>query len=280
MKNLFAFLIIFLSLFLIIKMSQITVTAYSGGIEKTIDKKEGIFTFLFEVKVDGNITSNLSKTEITLKLSSPKKTDGTEGEAKCKIEAVRVTSSEPADTNLNCEIPLNDYTGLSGDTDIMLSQDPTHEKFIFVNFGEISKKIVITKPTLSYNKTTGCKSNNYIFTMNAESIDPHPLLATKFTINLTIANDDNHKTAICALPAKLTKLMCYIDVEENKLNKGQKITFAAQEGIDCENGQSAKIDASENELEVVKNCGEEINNDSNWRPINIILFVLSLLLIS
>ena len=275
MKNRLVFLFIFFSLFLIFHSSKITITAYSGAIGKTLEDK--ILSFYYEVKVNGNITNTLSKSDITIKLTSPKKSDGNVGETTCRVATVRVTSSGTADTNLNCEISIQDYTGLTTETEIEISSIETNDDFEFEKFDEISNEIVISSPTLSFNKTNGCKRNNYLFIMTATSISPYPLLSSLFTLELKGLGED-HETALCVVPVQGTKLMCYMDVSEKKLKKGQKISFVAQDDIKCDNGQSAKIDASANTLSIDKDCGEEINNDSDWISYNIILFMLLLLL--
>jgi hypothetical protein len=70
-------------------------------------------------------------------------------------------------------------------------------------------------------------------------------------------------------------ILCYIDVSENKLEKGEKIEIKAQTFVKCKNGQIVTItNDADNILEIEEDC--EKSNFLLYNIINILLLFLIL----
>ena len=282
---------IYFIIFLLIEISQedsieIIVTAKTGIINKKLDKDK--FSFEIECEVNKNITNNISKIGINIKVKEADD-DGSEGKtALCYLEPVRVFE-ESSTTHLLCTIELDDFrTFHTSNEEINLITDGNPSiastdlpvTFDFEDFDQISGIINIEGDlTLKYldEDENYCNNNHFLFEI-ISSTDIKPLQSTICKVKLS--DDKEHTEANCAIPFVATKIKCYVDVSQKKYVPNDNIIIKAQNLVPCQNGQNIELsnDAT-NKLIIKEECGEIINNKKNYIYIRELLFYILLFMI-
>lgn len=251
------FLISFISFIHFSKEIDVTLKAKTGIINKEINKEA--FSFIIKIDVSQNITNNITKTYFELKIG--KEIGNYNIASSCNIKPVRVAGGQTAETDLMCSVDISAHPDINTETELFVeprTSDITSDEvtFKFENFDKISTLIEIGSHTLNYTKDDNkCSNSHYIFEIiNDNNISP-PLQST--ACKLTLSGDEDHKEARCVVPVSGKTLKCSIDVSQKKYSKGSQIILKKQGLIQCENGQSIKIDSdSENELTINEECGD------------------------
>ena len=251
------FLISFISFIHFSKEIDVTLKAKTGIINKEINKEA--FSFIIKIDVSQNITNNITKTYFELKIG--KEIGNYNIASSCNIKPVRVAGGQTAETDLMCSVGISAHPDINTESELFVdpsTSDITSDEvtFKFENFDKISTLIEIGSHTLNYTKDDNeCSNSHYIFEIiNDNNISP-PLQST--ACKLTLSGDEDHKEARCVVPVSGKTLKCSIDVSQKKYSKGSQIILKKQGLIQCENGQSIKIDSdSENELTINEECGD------------------------
>ena len=251
------FLICFISFIHFSKEIDVTLKAKTGIINKEINKEA--FSFIIKIDVSQNITNNITKTYFELKIG--KEIGNYNIASNCNIRPVRVAGGQTAETDLMCSVDTSTNQDINTETELFVeprTSDTTSGEvtFKFENFDKISTLIEIGSHTLNYTKDDNeCSKSHYIFEIiNDNNISP-PLQST--ACKLTLSGDEDHKEARCVVPVTGKILKCSVDVSQKKYSKGSQIIIKKQGLIQCENGQSIKIDSdSENELTINEECGD------------------------
>ena len=247
------FLISFISFIHFSKEIDVTLKAKTGIINKEINKE----AFSFIIKID--VSQNITKTYFELKIG--KEIGNYNIASSCNIRPVRVAGGQTAETDLMCSVDISAHPDINTETELFVeprTSDITSDEvtFKFENFDKISTLIEIGSHTLNYTKDDNeCSNSHYIFEIiNDNNISP-PLQST--ACKLTLSGDEDHKEARCVVPVTGKILKCSVDVSQKKYSKGSQIILKKQGLIQCENGQSIKIDSdSENELTINEECGD------------------------
>ena len=263
---------------------DITVKAKTGIINKKLESSKTKFSFEISCEVNKNITNNITKIDILIKVK--KTNDEKEYDSICNLVQVRFTEEETALANIICIIDLEKPSELDEEANLILASGPTKDNsdfsdfanFNFINFDEISEVIKIDDLTLEYIEEDYCKNNNFLFEIISGNIERKPLQSTICSVSL--ANDDSHKIAKCAIPVSGNKIKCFVDVSETKYVENNNITILAQDLVSCENGQNLKIekDAS-NKLIIKEECGELVNNDNQGHFLKEFFYLFFLLIL-
>ena len=256
---------------------QIYVTAKTGIINKEIDSTKNEFSFEIECEVNQNITNNISKIIIPLKVEELINSQTYSSE--CHLRPVRILEKdEITTTNLLCIIE-KPQPSLNEEAILIISSGYTLdiENFVFVGFDRISNFINLGGLTLNHLEEDNCKNNNFMFEINSNNIESRPLLSTICKIKLS---DESHPEANCAIPIDGQKIKCFVDVSETKFIKNDNITIKAQNLVPCENGQILTITSNAGNILIIQDeCGEIINNKNNYFNFNILFFLFLLIII-
>ena len=257
--------------------AKINVTAKTGIINKENDSTKNEFSFEIECEVNQNITNNISKIIIRLKVEELINSQTYISE--CHLKPVRILEKdEITTTNLICIIE-KPQPSLNKEALLIISPDNIFdtENFFFIKFDKISNFINLGGLTLNHLEEDNCKNNNFMFEINSNNIGSRPLLSTICKIKLS---DESHPEANCAIPIDGQKIKCFVDVSETKYIKDDNITIKAQNLVPCENGQILKITSNANNILIIQDeCGEIINNKNNYFNLNILFFLFLLIII-
>ena len=99
-----------------------------------------------------------------------------------------------------------------------------------------------------------CENKIFKFEMNFTSTDYNPPLESTIC-DINLSNNEVHNVAKCAIPYSSNVVLCYIDVSEKKITKGEKIEINRQTNSKCKNGQFVTIsDNAQNILEMKVDC--------------------------
>ena len=277
-NKIFLFLIL-ISISISVDKIKVTVQATSGIINKEKNSKEKTIDFNIAVQVDQNITNKISTIDISVNIKNPE--DNKIFPAKCNLDSVRLDEdSDYEDTQLTCKLNYSEYTNDEVDDDMnfvidgQFSYDSTVAGFVFKNFDMIGTYIEIGGLYISNLEKDSCASSTFKFEMNfTDGYDIPPLESTVCEIKLN--DNEVHSSTNCAIPVSSNTILCYIDVSENKLEKGEKIEIKAQTFVKCKNGQIVTIsNDAENILEIEEDC--EKCNFLLYNIINILLLFLIL----
>ena len=283
MKLIFFSLIIIFFFISITQEDIIDVTAQTGIINKNFDSDNNIFSFDIESEVNKNITNNITKIDIFLRVQEYGSSQIMN--ALCFLLPVRVYEDSNSTTQLKCAINLTESQKLNKESNLKIEsgpiQGPTETSITlnFHKFDDISIIINVGDLTLKYldEEVNHCSNNHFLFEISS-NIERAPLQST--ICKVSISEDQNHTEANCAIPFYGNKIICYVDVSQKKYVRGDKIIINAQDLVPCENGQNIKIiNDAKNKLEIKEECGEIINNKSKYFYISEILLFFLLLII-
>ena len=283
---------IFLLLILIIYSREddpipVKITAMSGIINKeiiTISNRKWL-SFNIECIVDKNITTKISKIDITIKIKILGG-DTTTFDSTCNIVSALIDSDKSdVYTKLKCKMNYSTYNNddivdknLIVDSDIAPTYTSDIATFTFEDFPKIGTPIVIQGLNIYNLEKDFCENKIFKFEMKfTTTVDnPYspPLESTICDINLS--NNEVHNVAKCAIPYSSNVVLCYIDVSEKKITKGEKIEIKAQENSKCQNGQVVTIRYNaQNILEMEVDCDKM--HFLVYNIINILFLILILL---
>lgn len=263
---------------------DIRVTAKTGIINKKLESSKTQFSFEINCEVNKNITNNITKIDILIKVKKPD--DEKVYDSICNLAPVRFIEEETALTNIICIIDLERPSELDEEVNLIIASGPTKDNsdfsdfanFIFTNFDEISEVIEIRDLTLENIEEDYCKNNNFLFEIISGKIERTPLQSTICSVSL--ANDESHKNAKCAIPVSGNKIKCFVDVSETKYVENNNITILAQDLVSCENGQNLRIvNNAINKLNIKKDCGELVNNDNQGHFLKQFFYLFFLLIL-
>ena len=262
---------IFLLLILIIYSREddpipVKITAMSGIINKeiiTISNQKKL-SFNIECIVDKNITTKISKIDITIKIKILGG-DTTTFDSTCNIVSALIDSDKSdVYTKLKCKMDYSTYNNDNiVDKNLIVDSDeaPTYTSdiatFTFEDFHKIGTSIVIQGLNIHNLEKDFCENKIFKFEMKFTTTADHPysppLESTICDINLS--NNEVHNVAKCAIPCSSNVVLCYIDVSEKKITKGEKIEINLQTNSKCKNGQFVTIrDNAQNILEMDVDC--------------------------
>lgn len=255
----------------------VTVQATSGIINKVKYSKAKYMDFDIAVQVNQNITNKISIIDISVNVKNPE--DNKIFPANCNIAQVRLEEDDYGDTQLNCNMNYSEYTNDDVDEDMNLvidggfSYSSDVAEFVFENFTKIGTHVEIGGLHIYNLEKDSCTENSFKFEMNFTGDYDAPLESTVCEIQLN--NNEVHSVTNCAIPVTSNMLLCYIDVSEKKLEKGEKIEIKAQTFVKCKNGQIVTItNDAENILEIEEDCEKSIF--LLYNIINILLLFLIL----
>ena len=276
-KKIFLFLIL-ISISISDDKITVTVQATSGIINKVKKSKEKIIDFNIAVQVDQNITNKIATIDISVNIKNPE--DNKIFPAKCNLASVRLEEdSDYEDTQLTCKLNYSEYTNDDVDDDMNFvidgefSYSSTVAEFVFKNFDKIGANIEIGGLYIYNLEKDSCADSTFKFEMNFTDDYSPPLESTVCEIKLN--DNEVHSSTNCAIPVSSNMILCYIDVSENKLEKGEKIEIKAQTFVKCKNGQIVTItNDADNILEIEEDC--EKSNFLLYNIINILLLFLIL----
>ena len=276
-KKIYLFLIL-ISISISDDKNTVTVQATSGIINKEKNSKEKTIDFNIAVQVDQNITNKISTIDISVNIKNPE--DNKIFPAKCNLDSVRLEeNSDYEDTQLTCKLNYSEYTNDEVDDDMnfvidgQFSYDSTVAEFVFKNFDMIGTYIEIGGLYIYNLEKDSCTESTFKFEMNFTDDYKPPLESTVCEIKLN--DNEVHSSTNCAIPVSSNMILCYIDVSENKLEKGEKIEIKAQTFVKCKNGQIVTItNDADNILEIEEDC--EKSNFLLYNIINILLLFLIL----
>jgi hypothetical protein len=263
---------------------DIIVTAKTGIINKKLESSKTQLSFKINCEVNKNITNNITKIDILIKVKKPN--DEKVYDSICNLVPVRLIEEETALTNIYCIIDLERPSELNEEVNLIIANGPTEgnsdfsafANFIFTNFDKISEVIEIGDLTLEYMEEDYCKNNNFLFEIISGNIEIIPLQSTICSVSL--ANDESHKIAKCAIPVSGNKIKCFVDVSETKYVENNNITILAQDLVSCENGQHLRIvNDAINKLIIKEECGELVNNDNQGNFLKEFFYLFFLLIL-
>ena len=286
-------LCIFLLLILIIYSReddpiQVKITAMSGIINKeiiTISNQKKL-SFNIECIVNKNITTKISKIDITIKIKILGG-DTTTFDSTCNIVSALIDSDKSdVYTKLKCKMDNNDnivdknliVVVIDGESPAGSSDSSNTATFTFENFEKIGTPIEIQGLNIYNLEKDFCENKIFKFEMKFTTTDDHPysppLESTICDINLS--NNEVHNVAKCAIPYSSNVVLCYIDVSEKKITKGEKIEINQQTNSKCQNGKVVTIrDNAQNILEMEVDCDKM--HFLVYNIINILFLILILL---
>jgi len=266
---------------------QVKITAMSGIINKeiiTISNQKKL-SFNIECIVDKNITTKISKIDITIKIKILGG-DTTIFDSTCNIVSALIDSDKSdVYTKLKCKMDYSTYNNddiVDKNLIVDSSEAPTYTSdianFNFQNFEKIGTPIEIQGLNIYNLEKDFCENKIFKFEMKFTTTDDNPysppLESTICDINLS--NNEVHNVAKCAIPYSSNVVLCYIDVSEKKITKGEKIEIKQQTNSKCQNGQVVNIgDDAQNILEMEVDCDKM--HFLVYNIINILFLILILL---
>ena len=257
----------------------IEVIAMTGIINKNVNTEKTKFTFEIFCNVNTNITNNISKVNIEMKVK--KHDDNTEFTSNCHIDPVRLTEEDDyVKTDLHCSITIEEaYKSiLKSDINLIIVPDSINQEvderysFDFQEFDRISEAINVGELTIKHLEEDYCKNNNFIFEMTSNGINTRPLQST--ICNVSLMDDEDHPIARCVIPTSGEKILCSVDVSKVKYNEKDTIKINSQNLIFCENGQSMEIPNSGLSLEIQEECGKSTSGQQNLFYNELLLFFI------
>ena len=281
---------IFLLLILIIYSREddpipVKITAMSGIINKeiiTISNRKWL-SFNIECIVDKNITTKISKIDIAIKIKILG--EDTTFDSTCNIVSALIDSDKSdVYTKLKCKMDYYDnivdknliVVVIDGESPAGSSDSSNTATFTFENFEKIGSPIVIQGLNIYNLEKDFCENKIFKFEMKFTTTNDNfpPLESTICDINLS--NNEVHNVAKCAIPYSSNVVLCYIDVSEKKITKGEKIEINQQTNSKCQNGQVVNIgDDAQNILEMEVDCDKM--HFLVYNIINILFLILILL---
>ena len=266
---------------------EIEVTALTGLVNLNYDSKKSIFSFEILCQVNKNITNNIGKIKITIKVKKYP-IDGILMDADCYMKTVRVAKDSVSETYLKCSFDTTNCPSIKEGVKLIYAgdnrQDPQtldQAVFKFNKFDNVSSLIRVSIQTLNNLNDESCIHNKYIFEINTNvDFEKNPLLESTICI-VDISDDEFHKIARCAIPMKGNIMKCYVDVEEKKYKKGDNIIILEQESVAmCDNGQAIKLLCDSKKILSVKDeCGETVFTNVNYLYFNKLFFLISFICI-
>ena len=266
---------------------QVKITAMSGIINKeiiTISNQKKL-SFNIECIVNKNITTKISKIDITIKIKILGG-DTTTFDSTCNIVSALIDSDKSdVYTKLKCKMNYSTYNNddiVDKNLIVDSSGTPTYTSdiatFTFEDFPKIGTPIVIQGLNIYNLEKDFCENKIFKFEMKFTTTADHPysppLESTICDINLS--NNEVHNVAKCAIPYSSNVVLCYIDVSEKKITKGEKIEIKKQTNSKCQNGQVVNIgDDAQNILEMEVDCDKM--HFLVYNMINILFLILILL---
>ena len=266
---------------------QVKITAMSGIINKeiiTISNQKKL-SFNIECIVNKNITTKISKIDITIKIKILGG-DTTTFDSTCNIVSALIDSDKSdVYTKLKCKMNYSTYNNddiVDKNLIVDSSGTPTYTSdiatFTFEDFPKIGTPIVIQGLNIYNLEKDFCENKIFKFEMKFTTTADHPysppLESTICDINLS--NNEVHNVAKCAIPFSSNVVLCYIDVSEKKITKGEKIEIKKQTNSKCQNGQVVNIgDNAQNILEMEVDCDKM--HFLVYNIINILFLILILL---
>ena len=266
---------------------EIEVTALTGLVNSNYDSKKSIFTFDIFCEVNKNITINIGKINIKIKVKKYPIDNENLIDADCYIKPVRVAKDSVSETCLKCSFDTTPYSFIKEDTIIIYEgnnrQDPgTLDRVIFKfnKFEGISGLINVNMQTLNNLNDDSCIHNKYLFEINTNVDFEQSSLLESTICRVELSDDEFHKLARCVVPMKGNKMKCYVDVEEKKYKKGDNIVIGEQEVVPCDNGQAINfIITSKQILNVKEECGEKVFTNNYYLYFNEQFFLLLLIIL-
>ena len=263
---------------------QVKITAMSGIINKeiiTISNQKKL-SFNIECIVDKNITTKISKIDIAIKIKILE--EDTTFDSTCNIVSALIDSDKSdVYTKLKCKMDYSTYNNddiVDKNLIVDSSGTPTYTSdiatFTFEDFPKIGTPIVIQGLNIYNLEKDFCENKIFKFEMkftNDDNSYVRPLESTICDINLS--NNEVHNVAKCAIPYSSNVVLCYIDVSEKKITKGEKIEIKQQTNSKCQNGQVVNIGDAQNILEMEVDCDKM--HFLVYNMINILFLILILL---
>ena len=255
-------------LFILISFSReddpiaVTITAISGIINKEIItvSNQKMLMFNIECLVDKNITNKIYIIDITMKIKILGGT--TQFDSTCNIVQALIESGKTnAYTKLKCTMDYSSYNNdnivdqnLIVDSSVAPTYDITKATFTFADFEKIGTAIQIQGLYIYNLEKDFCENKIFKFEMNFTSTGYNPPLESTIC-DINLSNNEVHNVAKCAIPYSSNVVLCYIDVSEKKITKGEKIEINLQTNSKCKNGQFVTIrDNAQNILEMDVDC--------------------------
>ena len=240
----------------------VAIKAISGIINKeiiTISNEKKLY-FNIECLVDKNITNKIYIIDITMKIKILGGT--TQFDSTCNIVQALIESGKTnAYTKLKCTMDYSSYNNdnivdqnLIVDNSETPTYDTTKASFTFEDFDEIGTAIRIQGLYIYNLEKDFCENKIFKFEMNFTSTGYNPPLESTIC-DINLSNNEVHNVAKCAIPYSSNVVLCYIDVSEKKITKGEKIEINLQTNSKCKNGQFVTItDNAQNVLEMEVDC--------------------------
>ena len=268
---------------------QVKITAMSGIINKeiiTISNQKKL-SFNIECIVDKNITTKISKIDITITI---KILGGdTTFDSTCNIVSALIDSDKSdVYTKLKCKMDYSTYNNdnivdknlivvvIDGESPAGSSDSSNTATFTFENFEKIGSPIVIQGLNIYNLEKDFCENKIFKFEMKFTNDDNSYVRPLESTIcDIKLSNNEVHNMAKCAIPYIPNIVLCYIDVSEKKITKGEKIEIKQQTNSKCQNGQVVNIGDAQNILEMEVDCDKM--HFLVYNIINILFLILILL---
>ena len=280
---------IFLLLILIIYSREddpipVKITAMSGIINKeiiTISNQKKL-SFNIECIVDKNITTKISKIDITIKIKILGG-DTTTFDSTCNIVSALIDSDKSdVYTKLKCKMDSTYNNDNIVDKNLIVDSNvaPTYTSdkatFTFEDFDKIGIPIEIQGLNIYNLEKDFCENKIFKFEMKFTNDDNSYVPPLESTIcDIKLSNNEVHNVAKCAIPYSSNVVLCYIDVSEKKITKGEKIEIKQQTNSKCQNGQVVNIgDDAQNILEMEVDCDK-----MHFLVYNIINFLFLILIL-
>ena len=261
---------------------QVKITAMSGIINKeiiTISNQKKL-SFNIECIVDKNITTKISKIDIAIKIKILE--EDTTFDSTCNIVSALIDSDKSdVYTKLKCKMDYNNDNIVDKNLIVDSSGTPTYTSdkatFTFENFDKIGPPIEIRGLNIYNLEKDFCENKIFKFEMKFTNDDNSYVRPLESTIcDIKLSNNEVHNMAKCAIPYIPNIVLCYIDVSEKKITKGEKIEINQQTNSKCQNGQVVNIgDDAQNILEMEVDCDKM--HFLVYNMINILFLILILL---
>jgi len=264
---------------------QVTIKAMSGIINKeiiTISNQKWL-SFNIECNVNKNITTKISKIDIAIKIKILG--EDTTFDSTCNIVSALIDSDKSdVYTKLKCKMNYSTYNNdnivdknLIVDSNVAPTYTSDIATFTFEDFPKIGTPIVIQGLNIYNLEKDFCENKIFKFEMKFTNDDNSYVRPLESTIcDIKLSNNEVHNVAKCAIPYSSNIVLCYIDVSEKKITKGEKIEINAQENSKCQNGQVVTIRGNaQNILEMEVDCDKM--HFLVYNIINILFLILILL---
>ena len=261
---------------------QVKITAMWGIINKeiiTISNQKKL-SFNIECIVDKNITTKISKIDIAIKIKILE--EDTTFDSTCNIVSALIDSDKSdVYTKLKCKMDYNNDNIVDKNLIVDSSGTPTYTSdiatFTFEDFPKIGTPIVIQGLNIYNLEKDFCENKIFKFEMKFTNDDNSYVRPLESTIcDIKLSNNEVHNMAKCAIPYIPNIVLCYIDVSEKKITKGEKIEIKQQTNSKCQNGQVVTIrDNAQNILEMEVDCDKM--HFLVYNIINILFLILILL---